>query len=93
MNLTREQVLAEMGITPIWRPRAAAPAGLPGEQVAAVPVATAAPVTIFMSFLRTFVKNVLSSTESKSTPVSRLPCTQAVSVPPSTVFAGMLDRE
>jgi len=44
MNLTREQMLAEMGITPIWRLRAAAPAGLPGEQVAAVPVATAAPV-------------------------------------------------
>jgi uracil-DNA glycosylase family 4 len=44
MNLTREQMLAEMGITPIWRPRAAAPVGLPREQVAAVPMATAAPV-------------------------------------------------
>ncbi len=45
MNLTREQMLAEMGITPIWRPRAAAPAGSPGEQMAATPAATAAPTS------------------------------------------------
>jgi uracil-DNA glycosylase family 4 len=43
MNLTREQMLAEMGITPIWRARAAAPAGLAGEQVAEAPATTAAP--------------------------------------------------
>ena len=42
MNLTREQMLAEMGITPIWRPRAAAPAGLTGERVAAASATTAA---------------------------------------------------
>ena len=44
MNLTREQMLAEMGITPLWRARAAAPAGFPGEQVAAAPAMAAAPV-------------------------------------------------
>ena len=43
MNLTREQMLAEMGITPLWRARAAAPDGLPGERAAAAPAATAAP--------------------------------------------------
>ena len=43
MNLTREQMLAEMGITPLWRARAAAPAGLQGERAAAAPAATAAP--------------------------------------------------
>ncbi|MGB4228371.1 MAG: uracil-DNA glycosylase [Candidatus Dechloromonas phosphoritropha] len=43
MNLTREQMLAEMGITPIWRARLAAPTGVPGEPVAAAPATTAAP--------------------------------------------------
>lgn len=43
MNLTREQMLAEMGITPLWRERAVAPAGLPAERAAAAPAATAAP--------------------------------------------------
>ncbi len=43
MNLTREQMLAEMGITPIWRQRAAAPARLPGEPAAAGPAETPAP--------------------------------------------------
>ena len=38
MSLTREQILAEMGVTPIWRQRAAAPTGLPGEPAAAAPV-------------------------------------------------------
>lgn len=43
MNLTREQMLAEMGITPIWRARLAAPTGVPGEPLAAAPATTAAP--------------------------------------------------
>ncbi len=43
MNPTREQMLAEMGITPIWRARETAQAGLPGERAAAAPAATAAP--------------------------------------------------
>ena len=43
MHLTREQMLAEMGIAPIWRARAAAPAGLAGDQVAEEPATTAAP--------------------------------------------------
>jgi DNA polymerase len=43
MNLTREQMLAEMGITPIWRARETAQAGFPGAQVAAAPAMGAAP--------------------------------------------------
>ena len=42
MSLTREQILAEMGITPIWRLRAAVPTGLPGEPAAAAPVTPSA---------------------------------------------------
>ena len=49
MSLTREQILAEMGITPVWRQRAAVPTGLPGEPAAAAPVtpsaASAAPAS------------------------------------------------
>ena len=41
MNLTREQMLAEMGITPVWRLREPAPARLPLEIPAAEPATTA----------------------------------------------------
>ena len=40
--MTVEQILAEMGITPIWRLRAAVPTGLPGEPAAAAPVTPSA---------------------------------------------------